>query len=125
MGYTIHIERRTSDGKNVPITLTEWCEAVKRTTGVRVANGDLAATNQMTGEVIAVRNAGGDAEVFFPEDAVWRWVFRWSPSGRISFRAPDDFSVPTSKIRLLVADLARDLDATLVGDEGEVYDGGP
>ena len=86
-----------------------------------MAEGDYEITNPKTGEIIRLRNAGGDAEAFFPAKSEWLRVFYWSPSGRISFRAPRDFDLPTSIIRRLAAELAHALGASLIGDEGEVY----
>jgi hypothetical protein len=123
MGYAIHITRRdSSDSQTLPIALSEWRAVVEQTTGVRLANSDFQAMNPTTAEVIEIQNAGGDAEVFFPADSMWRRVFHWSPSGGVSFRAPSDFEQPTSIIRPLAAALARDLNASLIGDEGEIYD---
>jgi hypothetical protein len=121
MGYAIHITRRNLSGETLPIALSEWRAVVQRTTGVRMANGDFQAKNPKTAEVVRIRNVGGDAEVFFPADSMWRRVFHWSPSGHISFRAPSDFEQSTSIIRRLAAALARDLNASLIGDEGEIY----
>jgi hypothetical protein len=87
-----------------------------------MAKGDYEITNPKTREIIGLRNAGGDAEAFFSAKAEWLRVFRWSPSGRVSFRPPGDFDLPTSSIRHLAAELARALGASLIGDEGEVYD---
>jgi hypothetical protein len=122
MAYAIHIERRAPDAQRLPVVLSEWRAAVERTDGVRMAEGDHRITNPKTGEIIKLRNDGGDAEVFFTVEASWRRVFYWSPPGRISFRAPRDFLEPTSVIRRLALKLARDLDAVLVGDEREMYD---
>ncbi|MGA2292153.1 hypothetical protein, partial [Bradyrhizobium sp.] len=121
MAYEIHIERRAADAQCLPIVLLEWRAAVARIDGVRLAEGDFQIANPKTGEVIRLRNAGGDAEVYFSEDAAWRRVFVWSPSGRISFRAPRDFDLPASVIGRLALELARELDALLVGDAGEIY----
>jgi hypothetical protein len=55
-----------------------------------MAEGDFEIANPSTGEIIKVRNTGGDAEVCF-ETNKWLRVFRWSPSGRISFRVPPRF----------------------------------
>jgi hypothetical protein len=122
MAYEIHIERRGVDSRRLPISLSEWCAVVERTDGVRMAEGDVRATNPKTGELIGIKNGGGDAEAFFPDNGAWLRAFRWSPSGRISFRAPRDFEIPTSAIRLIAQVLAHSLDARLVGDEGEIYD---
>jgi hypothetical protein len=121
MAYAIHIRRRAAGAQRRSIELSEWRAVVERTDGVRMADGDLQITNPKTGEIIQLKNAGGDAEVFFPDEAAWRRVFCWSSSG-ISFGAPRDFLTPASAIRRLAAALARDLDAVLVGDEGEIYD---
>jgi hypothetical protein len=122
MAYAIHIKRRTADAPHSPISLSEWRAAVSRVDGVRMADGDYHITNPKIDERITLRNAGGDAEVFFPDDGAWLRAFRWSPEGRISFRAPRDFLSPTCFIRRLAAELARELDAQLIGDEGEIYD---
>jgi len=122
MAYSIHIERRTPDGQRSPIELSEWRAVVARTDGVRLVEGNFQATNPRTYEIITLRNDGGDAEIFSATDARWQPGFSWSRSGRISFPAPRDFEEPTSAVRRLALELARDLDARLVGDEGEVYD---
>jgi hypothetical protein len=122
MAYEIHIARRNSDAQILPIALSEWRIVVQQTQNVRMAEGDLEIINPKTGEIIRLRNAGGDAEAFFAAKAEWLRVFRWSPSGRISFRAPSDFDLPTSGTRRLAAELAHALGASLIGDEGEVYD---
>ena len=122
MAYEIHIARRSPDGQILPIQLSEWRTAVLQTRNVRMAEGDLEIRNPKTREIITARNAGGDAEVFFPAKAEWLRVFHWSPSGRISFRATYDFDLPTSDIRRLAAKLARALSASLIGDEGDIYE---
>jgi hypothetical protein len=121
MGYSIHIRRRDAGAQDSAIALSEWRAVVERTEGIRMAEGDYQITNPKTGELIRIRNRGGDAEVFFSREATWRRVFRWS-EGHISFAAPRDFDLPTCFIRRLAADLARALDARLVGEEGETYD---
>jgi hypothetical protein len=115
MGYSIHIERDS------PIALSDWCAAVQRTAGVRLADGDLEIADPRAGKIIRLPNLGGDAEMFFPAEARWQRVFYWR-SGRISFKASFDFVEPGSDIRRLAAELARALGASLVGDEGEIYD---
>jgi hypothetical protein len=121
MAYEIHIARRSSDGQVLPITLSEWCAAVEQTPDVRMTDRDYEVINPNTGKVIRLRNAGGDAEAFFPQKGDWLRVFSWSPSGRVSFRAPRDFHHPNSSTRRLAVELARALGASLVGDEGEIY----
>jgi hypothetical protein len=67
MAYEIHIERRAPEGQILPIALSEWRAVVQQTQNVRMAEGDLEITNPKTGEIIRLRNAGGDAEAFFPQ----------------------------------------------------------
>jgi hypothetical protein len=122
MAYEIHITRRASDAQILPIGLSEWRTAAQQAPGIRMAEGNTEITNPKTGEIITLRNAGGDTEVLFSADATWRRVFYWSPSGRVSFRAPRDFDLPTSAIRRLAAKLARVLGGSLVGDGGKIYD---
>jgi hypothetical protein len=81
MAYEIHIERRASDDQSLPIAPSEWRTVVQQTQDVRMADGDLEITNPKTGETIRLRNAGGDAEAFFPAKAEWLRVFRWSVRG--------------------------------------------
>ena len=121
MGYSIHIRRRDAGALDSAIALSEWQAVVERSDGVRMAEGDYQITNPKTDELINIRNRGGDAEVFFSHEADWRRVFCWS-EGHITFAAPRDFDLPTCLIRKLAAELARALDAQLVGDEGETYD---
>jgi hypothetical protein len=119
MGYGLHIERRTSDGTTLPITLEEWLEAVEATPGIRLADGPLQLRNPMTGEIITVQNAGGDVEVYFQDE--WVRVFFWTPAGLASFRATAETEHPDSEIRRAARALAKKLDADVVGDEGETY----
>jgi hypothetical protein len=121
MAYGIHIMRRAPDDQILPIALSEWRTVVQQTQNVRMAEGDFEISNPTTGDIITLRNAGGDAEAFFSATSEWLRIFRWSPSGRISFGAPRDFDLPTSGIRRLAAELAHALGASLVGDEGEIY----
>src|SRR5215831_14286595 len=109
MAYAIHITRRGPEGQVVPIALSEWRAVVQQIPNVRLAEGDYNITNPKTGDIITLRNAGGDAEALFSPTAEWLRVFRWSPSGRISFNAPSDFDLPTSAIRRLAAELAHAL----------------
>ena len=88
---------------------------------VRLADGDATATNPRTGEVIVIRSSGADAEVHFPESSTWLRIFTWNRTGRISFRAPQDWENAESHVRAIANALALKLSASLIGDEGEVY----
>lgn len=117
MAYEIHISRspRGSD-----IALAEWVEAVRQADHVRLAEGDYLVTLPETGQVFRFPNTGGDTEVFFSIDGVWRRVFRWH-AGRVSFICPKDFDDEASHVRSVARALADALQASIVGDDGEVY----
>ena len=117
MAYEIHITR-SADGSE--ITLAEWIETVTRANGVRLAEGDYLVTLPETGQVFRFPNTGGDAEVFFSIDGVWRRLFRWH-AGRVSFVCPKDFDDEASRIRAAARSLAEALQASLIGDDGELY----
>lgn len=121
MGYGLHIERRTSDGTKLPITLDEWLEAVEATPGIRLADGPLQLRNPQTSEIITVENAGGDVDVYLEGENTWVRVFFWTPIGRASFRATKETEHPDSEIRRAARALAKKLDADIVGDEDETY----
>jgi hypothetical protein len=117
MGYEVHIKR----DDDVAIGIDEWCAAVARTEGMRLARNDALAVNPTTGERIRIPAQHGDVEVYFPQDDAWIPCLWWS-SGRISFRPPPDFSNPESRFRQGLVALAKQLRARLVGDDGEVYE---
>jgi len=114
MGYDIHIER------DPPVTLTEWKSAVAATNGVRLDSSGARTTNPHTGEVISMRGADGDAQVFL--DGEWLPWFRWQADGGVTFPASSGWEDSGNPIRTLARSLACRLNATLVGDEGETYD---
>jgi len=116
MAYELHIEKHEGT-----LSLDEWKEAVASSEGVRLLSQDHSITNSETGEIISLPRRHGDAEVFFPDQQVWRSAFRWA-NGRASFRAnfsPGDLSNP---IWRAAVGLASSLNAIVRGDEGEIYD---
>lgn len=118
MPYEIHIERPSNEDAVRPISLDEWTSAVQKTDGVRLDGNVVSATNPHTGEVITMGGFPGAAEV--NTDGTWILVFRWS-GGRVSFNGLPSFSEATDPVRLVALQLAKELDATVVGDEGESY----
>jgi hypothetical protein len=116
MGYSLHIERPEGESS---ITLDEWRGAVQRTTQFRLASGDVEFENPKTHEKIRIPNSGADVEILVPPDQ-WVRAFSWSPSGSISFRA--DFLSAHSLLVEPVFALAEELNAIVVGDDGEEYD---
>jgi hypothetical protein len=121
MGYELHIEGREigPDEQPVPIPLKDWCAAVAMTQGVRLFAADAHTfTNPKTGEVISIGKREGDAEVFFPEEAEWHAVFRWF-EGSAAFSARFE---PGHPVWSAAVALARQLNAVIRGDGGELYD---
>ena len=122
MAYEIHIERRDGAGNRCRITLEDWQAAVTAETGVRLVAGDTQATNPATGEVVTIKNNGGDVAILDASTGNWQRTLYWRKRGRVSFRQTDDFAEATSPVRSAVLRLARRLGATVVGDEGEIYE---
>lgn len=121
MAYTLKIER--TDGEE--ITLDQWREAVDAIEGVRNCTNELHnAKNPMSGAIMSMPVSAGDAEMFDSEINNWRFCFRWDGSA-VAFNARvlervmnGDLSDP---LWLVVKNLARRLQASIVGEEGEVY----
>jgi hypothetical protein len=116
MGYSLHIER--SEGES-PITLDEWRAAVHQNAQFRLASGDVELENPKTHEKIRIPNSGADVEIQVQPDQ-WVRAFSWSSSGSISFRA--DFLSAHSALVQPVFALAKELNAIIVGDDGEEYE---
>jgi len=117
MGYEIHIQRDDPSS----ITLQGWCDAVDAADGVRLSTEDVVARNPATGEEIRIGRRDGDAQVYFADDDAWIPCLHYS-QGRISFRPGADFDDANSPLRRALTIIAANLDAKLVGDEGEAYD---
>jgi hypothetical protein len=118
----IHLEREGAGGLRAWIPLDEWCEQVRRTTGIRIAEDHQPARNPATGKALGFGETAGDAEVWFPAERAWRRIFRWDPAGFIAFRAPADFHEPSSHVRRAASAMARRLRALIVGDGGEIFE---
>ena len=124
MAYELHIRRQDRE-----LSLEEWCSAVRASEIVRLTNEDAAAVNPTTREEIRVPSAEGDAEVLFVRPRflwfgprrTWERAFRFS-HGRATFRATKNIESPKDAVHRAAVHLARVLDATIVGDGGEVYD---
>jgi hypothetical protein len=121
VAYSIHIVRHDKAGNREPIEVREWVAAVSASDGVRLASSDVTASNSVSGENIVIKSDGADAELHDEQRNAWLPVFRWSKRGSVSFNAPSDFDEATSRVRMVAGELARNLNAELVGDEGEFY----
>jgi hypothetical protein len=115
MSYTIQIKRAE------PISLAEWSEVVRSRTDLRFREEDHVARNPQTGAVITIARAEGEADLHVGD--AWLPCFRWrGRQGTIAFNAPGDFDEPESPVRRVALELAKQLNARLVGEEGEEYD---
>lgn len=121
LAYSIHIERYNDTGQRAPIEREEWIEAVNATNGVRLTGVDLTSVNPVTSENIVIQGHGPNAELRCEQDDAWFPVFRWNERGTVTFNASPDFDGAKSRLRTVAGELARKLNARLVGDEGEFY----
>jgi len=122
MAYTLKIERADDE----LITLEEWERAVELTEGVRLcAHEQHTTTVPKSGAVLSMNASPGDAEIYDDESQRWHFCFRMShgaieSNARVVYRALDgDLSDP---LWLVVRKLADQLNADIIGEEGEIYD---
>jgi hypothetical protein len=125
MAYCLHIERDEQQ-----ISLEEWVTAVSSTEGARLQRNDTVAVNPVTDERIVLRHREGDVEIEHPEQAqrkecgtMSNWISAIGfYNGRGTFRAGPAVDDPDCPVRRVARDIARALDARIVGDEGELYE---
>lgn len=113
MAYELHIKRTPA------ITIEEWLNAVKEIDGVKIDESDSVGINPKTKEVIKISGSAETASLWFPNLEQWIKVFRFR-RGKTSFKAIDwdDLSLP---LRSKAFELARKLNAEILGDNGEKY----
>ena len=123
MAYEIHIQRITTDdstGSDSSFTLDEWKSFVESTESLRFTSKAVAVTNPATGEKIwAFPKGYGNTEMLIENE--WLPVFRWR-DGTISFNGQPSFEDGADPVRKIVAQIATQLGAVVVGDDGENYD---
>ncbi|MCB2153284.1 hypothetical protein KQI84_00230 [bacterium] len=112
MGYELHIEREE------PITLDEWKAAIARISGIDLNEEDTVVVNPATGQEIRFPAQSGDAIFESSNSSVG---LRWSSRGAASFEPPENWDESGCTFRVRVLDLAKQLGAQVVGDEGEEY----
>jgi hypothetical protein len=121
MAYMISITRNPQIAEGgACIALDEWVEAVNSVEGVRLAEGDYSVTLPETGQTFTLRNNGGDAEILLPYAGVWQRVFRWDDEG-VTFVMTQDFADAGCHLRCVARQLADALQASVCGEEGELY----
>ncbi len=115
MAYELHIKRAG------PITLADWRKAVASTPGLRMAKG--TETICLGKETIEIEASEGDVDVYFPEEAAWHKIFRWSNSG-VVFKTPSSFMLKKDArlVWSIAVALAQKLEAVIKGEEGELYE---
>lgn len=124
MTYSLFIER-----ENRPISLAEWKHAVEAIDGVRLHSGGIEATNPNTGEVISIKGQEGDVGVNFQSQGLLEIGTKseWIPAihfheGRGTFKATPDIENPANPVHAAAVRLAKALEASIRGEEGEVYE---
>jgi len=120
MSYLIFIERHAEE----PITVVEWDKAVSLAPLFRLRSADTATlTNPQTGETIARDSGSHDAAYFDTTSDTWHPALTWdAEGGRAMTRATRTFDNPNDPYRRALVNLAATLSASVVGQEGEVYD---
>ena len=113
MAYGLHIKR------DQPIELEEWRSVVLNNSLLRLDETDSTSTNPRTGENISIRGQAGGVAVNSGDQ--WTKVFQWR-KGQISFNAPQS-TLRNNPVMAIALGLAASLSASIVGDEGEPYDG--
>ena len=102
MPFELHIRR--AEGREA-ITIEEWEEAVRAVEGVRMSG-----------------SKHGRAEVFVPKFAEWIPAFTWSPRGSVSFKSAPASDSNAAVILHAAFELAKFLNARVVGENDEPYD---
>lgn len=99
MGYDLHITRKEfwSDEHGPEITLEEWCEYVRRDPDVVPDPDNPAPENYVLAS--------------HPE----KWPLWWHRAGEITAKNPDDTVIAK------LVDIARALNARVLGDDDEIY----
>ena len=111
--YELHFEREK------PITIEEWSSTINNFKAVRINDSPIKNKNPNTGEIITIIVPTGSAQVFFPKKNSWHHVFNFGKE--ISFSPNENWDNPNNELRLLTFDIANELGAKIVGQEGEVY----
>ena len=115
MAYTLTLVPQ--DGE--PLTPDRWCAAIKRAPHFRLT--DQTALSVQAGEnAISRPLTGFEAEWKAPDTGAWTLALLWN-NGIVTTPAPRTFDNDDDPFRCDLTLLARDLDATITGEEGETY----
>lgn len=113
MGYALYLE--SSDG----FSAEDWRNAVSAVNDVKLDDSPVVVTNPATGASIRVPGRPNDVAVLV--GAEWKKVFSFTGQPA-SFNATGSVEDPAHPVRRAAAALARQLDAAIVGAEGELYE---
>jgi hypothetical protein len=121
MSYLVYIQRIASD-----ITLEEWLLAAARIEGVRQHSGPSHILDPLTKKRVPITYSGGELDLLLPNgewslELNYRHPERWSP-GLGVFELKDGHEDPADAVRIVVAKMARILEAEIVGSLGEEFD---
>lgn len=125
MGYTLHIEKNEGD-----ISLDEWIEAVQHIGTVRLSSSDVSAINPVNGDTISIPSSDGDVDVLFKSKSILgfgaksEWhnaIYYSSNSGAGFFKYQSEMEDRDHPVRCAAKKLAEQLNAQIIGDEGEEY----
>lgn len=118
MGYNIHITRKGSwfdEDNSKDLKLTEWIEYITSDPEMRLENHAAATTE--TGDNVGYDNLGVAVWTAYSKHGHgnnYAWFdFR---NGNVTVKNPDQ------EIRNKMIDIAEKLNATVQGDDGEIYD---
>ena len=121
MAYGIWIERQSPEGHLLPIAYHEWVEAVEEAPGVRLRQGGFSRRDPRSGASLKMDSRSGDAEVYDPQREQWDSMLLWTASGRACLHPSPSFNEEDDPLRQVVRELAKRLQAKVVGDQGEEY----
>lgn len=113
MAYSLNIER------NPQITFEELLIVVKEIKDTKIIESDTVGINPKTKEEIRILGSKKGIALWFSELEEWIKVFHFA-RGRIVFKA-NGWDDPKSPVRSKAFELARKLNAEIIGDEGEIY----
>jgi hypothetical protein len=113
------------------ISEDEWIAAVSAVNNVRIDESSNVAKNPKTGEVIEIQGMPTDASVKFKNGGflglgvkeTWVHYFRFSTKhGFAIFPYSSELDSSDNPVRIVASDLAKKLNAKIIGEEDEIYD---
>ena len=113
MAYSLQIERLE------PIKIDELLAVIETSDDLRIEQTDAVSINPVTGAEIRIPGTKADIALWFSEIKEWIKVFSFQRN-RIVFKA-NDWDNPKSPVRDKAYELARKLNAEIVGEDGEKY----